>query len=61
VAEEETRCTVEERMRTVHILRSRPGAVPARSDEWVLLMLLLLAADTTMAALAWFFVGLFFE
>jgi hypothetical protein len=34
---------------------------PARSNEWVLLLALLLGANTAVAALAWFLVGLFFE
>jgi hypothetical protein len=48
-------------MRTIRLLFSFPDALPARSNEWALLLLLLLGADTAMAVLAWFLVGHFFR
>jgi hypothetical protein len=49
-------------MRIVHILRSSPDALPpVNSDEWAFVLLLLLGANTGVAAFAWVLVGMFLD
>jgi hypothetical protein len=47
-------------MRTIRILRSLSDVLPG-SNGWGLLLISLLGANTALAVLAWFVVGLFFE
>ena len=57
------RTIVEDRMRSIHLLRPIPDVLAplARLREWGVLPLLALGGNTVVAVLAWLLVGLFFE